>query len=161
MPLTKITTHSLNQKGVEYSNLHPNVISAFLHTSGGTITGSLSTVGNFSTSGQIISAGVEISSLFGSGGDVTQAYVHTNFLPITGGELVGPLSTNNIAISGDIDIVTVNLNGPVVLTTSDASLGIRINGQLYLIPLLLPVGNSLTFNNQVILYTNQQLTYTP
>ena len=135
----------------------------FLHTSGGTVTGSLSTVGNFLTSGQIISAGVNISSLFGGGGggagDVTKAYVYTNFLPITGGELVGPLSTNNIAISGDI--VTVNLNGPIILSTSDASLGIRINGQLYLIPLLLPTINSLTINNQTILYTNQTLTYTP
>jgi hypothetical protein len=69
----------------------------FLPRSGGAITQNLWVSGDISTSGRILSAGVDIHTLFGSGGgeDVTLTYLHNGFLPLSGGTMTGILQFTN------------------------------------------------------------------
>jgi hypothetical protein len=123
----------------------------YLPLSGGTIvgnasfTGTLSSLGNISTNSRILSAGVDVATLFsGNGGNISNydsvynnvnslstvwtsasgasvTYSHNSFLPLSGGILNGDVtSNNNLTVYGTLSVSGGTFFGNTYYTTTSA-----------------------------------------
>jgi hypothetical protein len=97
-----------------------------------------------------------------------QPEVVTTFYSTTGGTVNGNLSalgilfTDSVNISNNITVIFAKTSGAATTPIAcDSTLSIYIDGQEYLIPLVIPGNNYLTYNNEQILFTYKQLTYNP